>query len=231
MPPHLLDSPSGPVRLLALATHLAATLLWPKAQADDWQLVREDDFTHVYSRPQAHSEVRAVKAETQVAGSVRELAAFMLSSEAYPHWVPYGKSARALERAPAGALVHFTLAGNWPFLARDAIALITVTPLGDQGIQIRFQSEPWRMPKQKGVVRIEVYSGLCQLQAAGAHLSSLHCESHLEPGGHMPAWLANRIAVDTTFDALSNLRTLLPAHPATSESSLRAPETQFLPLQ
>jgi hypothetical protein len=83
------------------------------------------------------------------------------------------------------------------------------------------------LPEQKGFVRMKKSEGFWELAAAGENRTRVVYEMHAEPGGYVPAWIANRAfgsqavgQLATLRRALSDQRTDVAGRPPTEKGSL-----------
>lgn len=180
---------------------------------DDWRAEKQKESTRVFSRAVASSDVREIRGTTEVSASVKTLAVFLQDPETNPQWVPHSRFARILARpAPDSTLVHFVMQASWPFQARDAVALFRISQTPSFVVHIRFDSQSQLLPEEKNVVRLLKYAGYWQLTPAGARHTSVVYQSYVDAGGQIPAWLANSVAIKSTFTALENLRAQVPLY-------------------
>jgi hypothetical protein len=63
------------------------------------------------------------------------------------------------------------------------------------------------LPLQQGFVRVSRVKGFWQLKPYEGGVEVVY-QVHSDPGGSVPAWLANSFVVDAPFNTLINLRKL-----------------------
>lgn len=211
---------------LILTGGLMSGLLPANARAA-WHLEKHNAATQVYTRNVAGSEAKAVRAVTTVNAGVIQLANFLQDPGTHSRWVPHSRSVAIVERkSPDTTLVHFVMQSSWPFQARDAVAQFQLRQAPPSEIWIAFNSQPDRLPAMKNTVRLRQYTGCWRLTAQAAESTRVEYRSHIDAGGSVPAWLANSVAVRTTFDAMENLRQQVSAYeipPGTPLAFLRNP--------
>lgn len=186
-----------------------------------WQEETHSQHVQVYSRAVAGSGVRELKSIVTVDADARKVAIFLQDADSNPRWVPHSQRVRVLAHEGLDVTwVHFLSDASWPFLARDAVARFELRQAPSSVIWIRFSSEPERLPGLKDTVRLRQYSGCWMLLPVAADKTRIEYLSHIEAGGRIPDWLANRVSVDATLQALENLWRQVPGYTADPQSPL-----------
>ncbi len=179
----------------------------------DWQPVTEKQGISVYQKNLSDSDFHAIRGRVRLDTGLRHLVAFLQDETINTQWVPYSGGAELLERpVPQQSLVYFVVEASWPFSDRDAIALFEISQQPDMTLTITMASRPDHLPESPGKVRMQTYEGYWQLTPVSARQTDVLYQNHVEPGGNIPSWLANRVAVDTTWQALANIRAQLSAY-------------------
>jgi hypothetical protein len=73
-------------------------------------------------------------------------------------------------------------------------------------ITILIDNLPKYIPMNESIVRIPKSKGFWTITPIKENLTKVEYQMHVEPGGFVPAWLANLKLVDTPFSFLYNLR-------------------------
>ena len=201
---------------IVLVALLLLSMSWSgtsHAQDHAWEMQKENAHTRVFSRAVKGSPLREIKGTTQVDTGLKQLITFLQDPDINEEWVPYSGGAAILEQAPSlQTHVHFVMNASWPFQKRDAVALFTLFQPEENKVRISIDSKPHKLPPIKGVVRILEYRGYWLLTAVSSKKTEVEYQNYVEPGGNVPAWLANSVAVKTTFQALENLREQAPRY-------------------
>lgn len=157
------------------------------------------------------SGIKTLRATAITTSSLRKLVRFLQDETINTKWVPYSGGARILDRTSAfSTIVHFKMNGQWPFKSRDAVAAFTLSQdETTHTVQILIESRPDFIPRVKDHVRLETYYGYWLLHPTG---KEVHIEyvNTVDPGGLIPSWLSNQVAITTTFEAMHNLLKQLP---------------------
>ena len=67
-------------------------------------------------------------------------------------------------------------------------------------------------PEQPRLVRVSKFEGFWQMRPVGEGQVEVIYQAHTEPGGSLPAWLANSFVVDVPLHTLLALRRLVEPH-------------------
>lgn len=172
-----------------------------------WQLISDKDGISVYQQNVKDSDFHAFKGTVTLNSGLRKTVAFLQDENRNTQWVPYSGGVTLLDRPePRQSIVHFVLEGRWPFADRDAITLFEIEQQQDLTLTITMTNLPDYLPEKPDRIRMQTYEGFWRLTPIDANTTQVVYQSHVDPGGSVPAWLANRMALETTRDALQNLR-------------------------
>jgi len=194
--------------LLAFATLPAGV---SAATAANWQPVGQTDGISVATRTVEGSAFAEVRASATVCATIPQLVEFVEDVGAFDTWIPDTEHARLLARpSPHQQIYYIRTSMPWPAKHRDMIYELTeLTELtrASTGAQasVLMQGLPEYLPPESGVVRMQAVSGRWDFsEVAGTTQISL--QMHIEPGGYVPVWLANRRIVGTPSKMLLNLK-------------------------
>jgi hypothetical protein len=166
----------------------------------DWELKKEKSGIEVYIRSVEGSSFAEFKGIVTIQNSsLSEVLSVILDVKNYDKLFPDTENPRILKH-------KIEVKAPWPVKARDAIyeqnaivdndgkhALVTLKPLPD------FAGE------SKGFVRIQKGTGFWELTEDANHNVKVIYQFHGEPGGEVPAWLANSFVVTHPLKTLENL--------------------------
>jgi ribosome-associated toxin RatA of RatAB toxin-antitoxin module len=134
--------------------------------------------------------------------------------DAYPLWMPGCDRAELVERGDPTKPIYATrlflsLGSPFPFSDRDIELLVENRLNPADGLweftsRALSASESSRKPN-KGVVRIEKSTGRWSFRRAGPGATAIEYQWHSDPGGNLPAWLANRVTRTVPLEAVGNL--------------------------
>ncbi len=180
------------MRIWLLVLAAAATATDPSERA--WQLAHEEDGIRVWTRAVASSPVREVRAQTVVAASRERIWAMLHDIPSLPQYMPYVLHSEVLERLDDATQYEYHLIDP-PFVSqRDyAVRVTDHAPDDAETWERRWTAAPERAPAPKdGIVRLLVVDGAWILRRVDEHATQVTYLLHTDPGGAIPAWLANR---------------------------------------
>ena len=105
---------------------------------------------------------------------------------------------------------YLLLKAPWPVSDRDGVFHLTYTfDAHGQPAVVRAEMAPDAYPRQKGIVRLTEGVGIWNFNRTGDDRTELTYYYHGEPGGSIPAWLANSVVVDNPLRMLENFHALV----------------------
>ncbi|MEO4049254.1 START domain-containing protein [Pseudomonas sp. CAU 1711] len=195
------------VSLRAVALFAGALLLGMQAQAEDWQLVKDEDGIKVYLSEVPGSKYKAYRGETSIASDMRTLRALQEDVQGSCAWIYACAGQRLLKHEGVESWVYTRFAMPWPVQARDAVVHLVTEEGADGSLTRRMVGQPDYLPGVKEHVRVTSLKGLWRFVPQGERVEVVY-QVHSEPGGSVPSWLANSFVVDAPFNTLKALRAL-----------------------
>jgi hypothetical protein len=196
----------GLTLLIAAAGSLTAGL----ASAEEWKLARRENGIEVHTRPVAGSRVEAFRGAGLVEAELEAVLAVLRDSDRFHEWFPNCPESKLLSREGAISFQYSVMAAPWPVDDRDNVFRSVLSRDGATGVvELLISAAPDAHPEQPGRVRVRTARGSWRLEPSGTDETRVIFTMHLEPGGGVPAWLANARVVATPFEALQNLRARL----------------------
>lgn len=174
----------------------------------DWVLKKDKENIQIYVKKVDGYAMKVYKGVTEMETSVSTLLAVLMDVPGFVEWAPKTKEARLLDQKGENQLVYYLLTdAPWPVNDRDGIYTLTAQKdMETGGVIVKTGSSPDYIPEKKGVVRIRHSEGFWKLIPLGSGKVQVIYQNHSEPGGNIPAWLANSSVVDVPFTALSNIK-------------------------
>lgn len=178
---------------------------------NEWILKKQSDGVSVYNRGVESSEIKELRAVTQIKTSLSSIIALLNDKESYPQWVyKCGKAYTIKEVNEQEAICYQNVLAPWPLDNRDIV--IHVKAYQDASTKIVHQSstsKPDHIPTVDGHVRIIVFNASWVLTPLKNGV--INCEYQLlfNPGGNIPIWLVNMAAIDGPFETTSNMRQMV----------------------
>jgi hypothetical protein len=208
---------------------ITLSLLFPilaMAGETDWILKKSRKGIQIFTRDVPGSSFKEFKAIIEVEANMASVLKLMEDISAYPQWFPKLKESRLLKKVNSTEMILY----HWmklPFPADDRDSIFKVTASRDprtKAVTLRLSSLDNYLPEQKGVVRVRQISGMWTfLPGKDNGTITVTYQMHSEPGGKLPAWMANTAVVKRPFTVLKNMREMLkkPQYRNASESELQ----------
>lgn len=203
---------------LLLTLSLAATGL---ANAD-WNLEREKDGVSVYTRDVSGSQFKAFKGETVLDVELNRAMALMNDTAACVEWMHSCKSPVLIRKLTP--LKRYTyMVNDLPWPAKDRALLLQATisqempsrmvtvDLEALDLEALSPAARDRVPQDKDVVLIEKAKGFFRFTPLGDNQTHVEYQMHTDPKGALPASLVNSMLVDTPFNTLAAMRSVVQA--------------------
>ena len=190
-----------------LALLLAASIfLSLSVQAQDgWLLDKDADGILVYTKEHEASKYRSFKAVVTVRASIEDIVDVLKDADRYTDWYGYTKSSVSLTRSGNEQFNYVETNFPWPFKNRDMVYRMTVDTSDTRGTLIRLTGLPDYVPEKRGIVRMSQAEGYILLEP-DAGKTRVTYVFHSDPGGGVPAKLANRSISELPFTTLRGLR-------------------------
>jgi hypothetical protein len=175
----------------------------------EWNLKKDKNGIKVYTRSVENSSFDEFKGTTSIEKiSLSEVLDVILDVKNYESLFPDCMNPKVLKQeGKYYDIHHIQVKAPWPIKNRDTVyeqkavvdkngkyAIVSLKPLSDY------------IPENKDFVRIREGSGFWELTEDDSNNVNVIYQFHGEPGGDIPAWLANSFVVSQPFETLKNLR-------------------------
>jgi len=177
---------------------------------DDWELQREENGIKVFTKEAGDSGFKPFKATVILNHSVEEFASVLYDIEGLSDWAYEIKTSKIFEKSGDTLQIYYAEAkAPFPFKNRDGV------------YQNKFQ---WNGAAKTLLVKIDLLDNykventdLVAITGNGFWRATLLDSGELEvtfmmavdPGGEIPAWMANMVVDDSPYVTLLNLREII----------------------
>lgn len=179
-------------------------------QNSQWKLEFEKQGITVYTCRIEGFELKAFRGEMTIEATVDDLLPFILNVEDYPKWC-YKTSSTKLIKKEGNRIFYYYLSETPPLVSdregyfcseiiKDSLTVSTF-------VTLKIVDSEEAVPK--GMVRIPFSDGLWTFTPINAGSTKVSFQMHADPGGMIPAWLANLASVESPWVTLNNLRKLV----------------------
>ena len=188
-------------------------LLFINHSADsEWKLRKEKDEIKVFTRSIEGSSFDEFKGITTIEKSnLSEVLDVILDVENYESLFPDCMNPKILKQEGKYYDIHYIqVSAPWPVKNRDTVyeQKAEVDKNGKHAI-IFLKPLPDFIPENKDFVRIREGSGFWELDEDNSKNVTVIYQFQGEPGGEIPAWLANSFVITQPFQTLQNLKSRL----------------------
>ncbi|MBV4482682.1 START domain-containing protein [Pseudomonas khavaziana] len=193
--------------LKRLAVLFGFTLLFAAtAQAEDWQVAKDEDGIKVSLSEVAGSKYKAYRGVTVIKAPVAKIVALQEDVAGACAWIHECKSQKLVDKKGDEAWTYTQFKAPFPVSDRDSYTHVTTAKNADGSVTRTLQGVPTYKPEEKGYVRVAQVEGFWKLVPKGANETEVTYQVHTEPGGSVPSWLANKFVVEAPFNTLKALK-------------------------
>lgn len=173
-----------------------------------WTLAKDSDGIQVYTKDKENSDFKTSRVTSVVEGSLHSFAALFRDVDNYARLFPDSKSAELLERDSYQKQIHYIVSeAPWPVADRDGVYQYTYSyHPGTKTLKIEMKGLPEYLPEKEGLVRIHICDGIWTFEELESKRCRVTYEFHADPGGTLPAWLANASVTSVPFELMTNLK-------------------------
>jgi hypothetical protein len=176
------------------------------AQAEEWQVAKEEGGIKVSLSEVAGSKYKAYRGETVINASLAKLRSLQEDVAGACAWIHECKSQKMLKHEGDKAWTYTQFNTPWPVTPRDSVLQVTTEQGADGSLTRNLLGQPKYLPEEQGFVRVSEVQGFWKFIPKGANQTQVIYQVHTEPGGSVPSWLANKFVVDAPFNTLKALK-------------------------
>jgi hypothetical protein len=175
----------------------------------NWELQKEGDGIKVYTAGSESSKFKQFKVEADVAASAQQIAHAVTDLENNYKWFESVKKGEMIELFSKDEYIFKQVVKvPFPFKDREVVQYCTVRELEDGVIRIDLKHKNDAIPEDDDYVRMPYAVGYWILTPNGT-TTQIEYSFLADPGGNIPAWLANQFIVDNPFKTIKALREYL----------------------
>jgi hypothetical protein len=177
------------------------------AHASAWELAYEADNLRIYTRPYVGSQLDEIRGVVRIKASLNAAMALLKDAEFNRYWVYRSGGARILQQSGfLQAYVYGIVDAPWPMDDRDTVVRFDYQQdAGTKEITIEISNHPDFIPVRDGYIRVAEFGGFWKLKPLEEGWLEVTYDVYGDPGGWIPAWLANRAAMISVKNTLRNM--------------------------
>lgn len=199
---------------------IAAAMLAIPAVAGDWHSVSDDGSVSVQHREYQGSALHEIRGVTRLRTSLNAVMALLKDAHFNSQWVHRSGGAKILkENGYAQAYVYGIVDAPWPIRDRDAVVRFDYGQHPESAeILVKITNFPTFTEPESQYVRVPDFGGFWRLRPQTDGWVEVTYQVHGDPGGWIPAWLANAAAIRSVTRTLKNMASVVGRYSdATSE--------------
>lgn len=195
----------GSLHRVAMACGLSV-LLVGVVHAEDWKVAKNEDGIKVSLSEVPGSDYKAYQGVTLINAPLVKIKGLQEDVAGACSWIHECKTQKLLKHEGDKSWTYTQFNTPWPVTPRDSILEVTTTVAPDGTLTRNLKGVPTYIPEEKGFVRVAQVDGFWKLVPKGENLTEVTYQVHTEPGGSVPAMVANKFVVDAPFKTLKALK-------------------------
>ncbi len=192
---------------LCLIASLITLYLYPNI-LNAWELKENSDGIQVNTRENQGSEFKEFRGVTRIKASLNSIVALLDDTESYPNWYYNCREAKLLKRvSPVEGFTYSITETPWPTDDRDSILHFKRTQNAETKIvTMQLEGVADYIKQKPELTRIIKLQGYWKLAPLPDNMVEVTLQMLVDPGGNIPAWLANAMVVDMPYNSLLNMK-------------------------
>lgn len=177
--------------------------------ADGWKFAKSTDGVTAYTRVVSTSNFKEYKVETEVNATLTQVVAVLMSVADMPQWVDRCAEAKMLKEMSATESITRTITSS-PFPLKNREAISHGRLYQDQKtkvVTLVATGRPDYLPANSQFERVKETRGRWVLTPKPGGKVHIQMIGHTDPGGIIPAPIANQFVVMIPLNSVKNLRT------------------------
>jgi hypothetical protein len=178
---------------------------------NDWQLKKNENGIVIYTRYVPGSSFKEIKAVTTFNSSLSAIVALIKDAPSHPLWVYNCKQTKMLKMLSDTEFYYYSETSvPWPMSNRDGVVSFKISQdPKTKVVMLVTQNVSGLMAEVPGNVRVPKILATWKLtpQSNGTVLGEY--QLNLDPGGAIPAWIANMFATEGPNTSILKMREML----------------------
>jgi hypothetical protein len=176
--------------------------------ADGWKYEKSSGAAVAYTRSVPHSSFREYKVETEVEATLTQVVAVLMDVRELPQWVDRCSEAMTLkEISPTESITRMVTTSPFPLKDREAIAHGRLTQDASTKVVVLESNGLFDyLPLDPKYERVHSLRGRWVLTPKPNGRVHIQLIGHTDPGGVIPAAIANQFVVMIPLNTIKNLR-------------------------
>jgi len=171
-------------------------------------LRKSEDSIFVYTCDATNSAFKAIKVEFKLNATLSQYAATVLRADEYKLWHYKAINPHMVQRMNQTEFYYYTqIRIPWPISNRDMIWRLKLSQDSiSKVLTVTLRNSPDFLPKNNGIVRIPTGHSTLTVTPLSPDLVKVNYYIEIDPGGSVPAWLANMFIAQAPWQTFKNLK-------------------------
>lgn len=176
--------------------------------SSSWALTKHEAGVQVFTRKIEGSNYKEFKATTVVDADLTTCVAVMHDVSHYNEWMCDTKASKLLKRDRDTRQTYYIFVdAPWPASDRDGIYEMNIKYRPEEkAVYAYVVAKPNQLEEVPNITRMPKGNGYWKFRDMGNGKTEVTMQIHAEPGGTVPAWLANSGVTNNPHTSLSNLK-------------------------
>jgi START domain-containing protein len=190
-------------------------------------LKKDEAGIKVYLCETEASSFKTIKVNFKANGTIQEYANGVLDVAGYKNWQVSILHVEILEQISETELIYYAeIDTPWPLAHRDVIFHLIVTQDDKSKIlQVSLEQLPTYIPSIEHIVRVPLAKSLLTVTPIDTNRLTIEYYLEVNPGGDVPAFIANIFAANTPWNTFNNFRNKLESNDFEINSNLSSKDS------
>jgi hypothetical protein len=175
----------------------------------NWNLVKEEAGIKVYTKTESGSDYKAFKAEMQLSCKIEDIVEVLKNTDNNNKWIVNCREVKLIKTEDNDKYYYIETSLPWPFENRDMVYHFQYIEINSEQVRVTVTGIPDYIKPTEGIVRMVKADGYWILTSNGTQMTAVTYQMHVEPGGLIPAWLANPFIKNVPFSTFRELRNIV----------------------
>ena len=174
---------------------------------EDWEMVKEEDGIKVYTKPVSTSDFKAFKATMTIDESIQSFLSVLYDIEGLTSWGYKLEDASLLKKSGDSLQIYYAEAKvPFPYKNRDGVYANTFKwDANAKILHVEIKLLDKYIAEKEGLVRL-TGKGYWKAKVLTSGKLEIVFEMEVDPGGGIPAWMANMFADDSPYYTMLELQ-------------------------
>ncbi|PMJ92946.1 START domain-containing protein [Vibrio sp. 10N.261.55.A7] len=192
-----------------------------------WQFVKTEDQITLHTRPHSDGLIE-IRAQMFIPTSYSAFLLLLEDSKRVPKWIDNVSKSQVLRQiSPNENIVYTEFKAPWPALDRDMVTYSRYY-FEEAAFILLIKDAPDMLAEQSGYIRITDVKAQWKLEKLTNGITHLEYVAFANPGGVLPDWLVNKLAINSALKTFQGLREEIKSYQKMTHSNIGANETSLI---